>query len=243
VVSDLQVPFEFQEAVKSLQSLTRKIKFDLVLNVGDELDFNTISRHSEGKPESYLQTLNADRNRCRDILYSLKTDVVSRSNHTDRLFKVLVKIPGLMQLPELQYPAFMGFDELGIYYADKPFEIPGTNFVLCHGDEGAMSRIAGVTALNIGRRWGKSVIAGHTHKLGMTCHSEAFKGRLERVLMGVEVGHTCDLKKMSYLALKAYSANWQPGAAIIHVKKGNVSVEMVPFNADGSFTAMGKAFG
>ena len=214
-----------------------------MLNVGDEMDFNTIGRWTEGKAESFLQTLDADRRICQDILYDLKTDVVSRSNHSDRLYKSLQKIPGLMSLPELQYPKFMAFDDLGIHYAKQPYAIPGTNFVLCHGDEGVMSRIGGQTALNIAKRWGRSVISGHTHKMGYTCHTEAFNGRLERVLVGVEVGHTCDMKKMSYLALKAYSAQWQAGAVIIHIKRGNVSVEMIPFNTDGSFVAMGKAFG
>lgn len=223
--------------------MVKAFKFDLVLNVGDEMDFNTIGRWTEGKAESFLQTLDADRRICQDILYDLKTDVVSRSNHSDRLYKSLQKIPGLMSLPELQYPKFMAFDDLGIHYAKQPYAIPGTNFVLCHGDEGVMSRIGGQTALNIAKRWGRSVISGHTHKMGYTCHTEAFNGRLERVLVGVEVGHTCDMKKMSYLALKAYSAQWQAGAVIIHIKRGNVSVEMIPFNTDGSFVAMGKAFG
>ena len=223
--------------------MVKAFKFDLVLNVGDEMDFNTIGRWTEGKAESFLQTLDADRRICQDILYDLKTDVVSRSNHSDRLYKSLQKIPGLMSLPELQYPKFMAFDDLGIHYAKQPYAIPGTNFVLCHGDEGVMSRIGGQTALNIAKRWGRSVISGHTHKMGYTCHTEAFNGRLERVLVGVEVGHTCDMKKMSYLALKGYSAQWQAGAVIIHIKRGNVSVEMIPFNTDGSFVAMGKAFG
>jgi len=221
VVSDLQVPFHFTEAVTNLKKLVNAFKFDLVLNVGDEMDFNTISRFAEGKAESFMQTLDEDRATCQDILFELKTDVVSRSNHSDRLYKAVQRIPGLMGLPELQYAKFMGFDDLGIHYAKQPYAIPGTNFVLCHGDEG-------------------SVISGHTHRLGYTCASEAFNGRLERVLVGVECGHTCDLKKMAYT--RGY-ANWQAGAVIIHVKRGNVSVEMIPFNTDGSFTAMGKAFG
>ncbi len=240
VVSDLQVPFQFTEAVINLKKLVRAFKFDLVLNVGDEMDFNTISRFADGKAESFLQTLDQDRTTCQDILYDLKTDVVSRSNHSDRLYKAIARIPGLMALPELQYAKFMSFDDLGIYYAKEPYPIPGTNFVLCHGDEGAISKISGQTALNIGRRWGRSVVSGHTHRLGYTCHSEAFNGRLERVLVGVECGHTCDMKKMAYI--KGY-ANWQAGAVIIHIKRGNVSVEMIPFNVDGSFVAMGKAFG
>ena len=35
IISDLQVPFEFTEAITNLKKLVKKFKFDLVLNVGD----------------------------------------------------------------------------------------------------------------------------------------------------------------------------------------------------------------
>jgi hypothetical protein len=237
------VPFQFDEAIVNLKKLVNTFKFDLVLNVGDELDLNTISKYSQGKAESFQQTLNADRDLCKDILYDLKTDVVSRSNHGDRLFSAVSQIPGLMALPELQYEKFMGYEDLGIYFAKKPYEIPGTEFVLCHGDEGNLSRVGGSSALNIAKRWGKSCIAGHSHRMGYTCHSEAFNGRLQRVLVGIEVGHTCNISKMRYLAKGGYYANWQAGAVIMTIKRGNPSFEMIRFNTDGSFTALGKAFG
>lgn len=237
------MPFQFDEAIVNLKKLVNTFKFDLVLNVGDELDLNTISKYSQGKAESFQQTLNADRDLCKDILYDLKTDVVSRSNHGDRLFSAVSQIPGLMALPELQYEKFMGYEDLGIYFAKKPYEIPGTEFVLCHGDEGNLSRVGGSSALNIAKRWGRSVIAGHSHRMGYTCHSEAFNGRLQRVLVGIEVGHTCNISKMRYLAKGGYYANWQAGAVIMTIKRGNPSFEMIRFNTDGSFAALGKAFG
>lgn len=237
------MPFQFNEAIVNLKKLVNTFKFDLVLNVGDELDLNTISKYSQGKAESFQQTLNADRDLCKDILYDLKTDVVSRSNHGDRLFSAVSQIPGLMALPELQYEKFMGYEDLGIYFAKKPYEIPGTEFVLCHGDEGNLSRVGGSSALNIAKRWGRSVIAGHSHRMGYTCHSEAFNGRLQRVLVGIEVGHTCNISKMRYLAKGGYYANWQAGAVIMTIKRGNPSFEMIRFNTDGSFAALGKAFG
>ncbi len=176
-------------------------------------------------------------------MYDLRTDVVSRSNHGDRLFSAVSQIPGLMALPELQYEKFMGYEDLGIYFAKKPYEIPGTEFVLCHGDEGNLSRVGGSSALNIAKRWGRSVISGHSHRMGYTCHSEAFNGRLQRVLVGIEVGHTCNISKMRYLAKGGYYANWQAGAVIMTIKRGNPSFEMIRFNTDGSFAALGKAFG
>ena len=43
ITSDLQVPYHHEKAVKNLIKLTRKEKFDQVLNVGDELDMQSTS--------------------------------------------------------------------------------------------------------------------------------------------------------------------------------------------------------
>jgi hypothetical protein len=51
------------------------------------------------------------------------------------------------------------------------------------------------------------------------------------------------MQKMSYLAKRNYYANWQAGAVIMTIKRGNPSFEMIRFNTDGSFAALGKAFG
>ena len=40
ICSDLQVPFQFDAAISNLKTLVKAFKFDLVLNVGDELDLN-----------------------------------------------------------------------------------------------------------------------------------------------------------------------------------------------------------
>ncbi len=45
VISDLQIPFHHERAVKNLIKLVNKEKFDLVLNTGDELDMQS---HAQG---------------------------------------------------------------------------------------------------------------------------------------------------------------------------------------------------
>ena len=57
IVSDLQVPFHDRHAVKNLASFISKFKPHEVVTIGDEIDFNTISKWSEGTPEAYEQTL------------------------------------------------------------------------------------------------------------------------------------------------------------------------------------------
>jgi len=41
VISDLQIPYHHEAAVKNLIKLVNREKFDLVLNTGDELDMQS----------------------------------------------------------------------------------------------------------------------------------------------------------------------------------------------------------
>jgi len=71
VISDLQVPFHHEVAVKNVIKLARREKFDSVLVVGDEIDFNTISKWAEGTPLAYKQTIHDDRELTKSILWDL----------------------------------------------------------------------------------------------------------------------------------------------------------------------------
>jgi hypothetical protein len=238
VISDLQVPFHLPAAVKSLTKLVRREKFDQILCVGDEIDFDGLSKWARGTHLEWEGRLDADREACRQILWDLGVTDVTRSNHTDRLYHTLLRAPGLIGLPELDYPKFMGFDELGIKYHRKPYEfLP--NWVLVHGDEGSLNRNAGGTAAGLANKFGANVVCGHTHRLGLQGLSQGFKGRF-KTLWGFEVGNLMDSRQASYL--KAGSANWQGGFGIIEVHGKNVTCIPVPVNQDGSFTIYGKIY-
>ena len=120
VISDLQVPFHDERAVRNVAAFIRKWRPDDVLCVGDELDFQTISRWSSGRDE-WSGTIGRDRDTCQRVLYELQVNHIVRSNHTDRLYKSLAtRLPGLIGLPELEYENFMGFKTLGIKFHRKP---------------------------------------------------------------------------------------------------------------------------
>ena len=68
VISDLQVPFHDPKAVRNVAAFIRKWKPDDVLCVGDEIDFQTISRWSTGRDE-WSGTIGRDRNTAQDVLY------------------------------------------------------------------------------------------------------------------------------------------------------------------------------
>jgi predicted phosphodiesterase len=242
VISDLQIPYHHEIAVKNVAKLAKKERFDSVLVVGDEIDFQTISRWSQNTPLAYQQTLDQDRKLTQDILWDFtehsREAHVIRSNHTDRLYNTLLKVPGLIELPELQYPKFMDFESLGITYHKQFYEF-SKGWILAHGDEGNMNPNAGMTALNLAKKAGKSVVCGHTHRLGMSAYSEGLYGAY-RPLYGVETGNLMNRAKASYTK---GLANWQMGIVILESNGKNMNVQIIPINKDGSFTALGKSYG
>jgi len=239
VISDLQIPYHHEQAVKNLIKLVKREKFDLVLNTGDELDMQSQSKWAKGTHLEYEGQLDADRSLAQNILWDLGTTDITRSNHTDRLYHTLVRgAPSLIGLPELEYSRFMGFSDMGIRFHKKPFEFH-KGWVLVHGDEGSMNSNAGLTALGLAKKFGKSVVCGHTHRAGISAFTEGI-GASYRTLWGLEAGNVMDKKKASYL--KAGSANWQMSVAVIETHGDRVSPFLVPINKDGSFTLYGRLY-
>jgi predicted phosphodiesterase len=240
VVSDLQIPYHDPKAVHNLIDFIKRYKPDRVVSIGDEIDLPQISRWERGRLGEYARTIGRDRDTTVKLLEQLRVTDVIRSNHTDRLFTyVASNAAGLMGLPELQLENFLRLPELGITYWKKPMPIaPG--WVAVHGDHGRISQVAGQTALKQAQSHGKSVVCGHTHRLGLSSVTEASGGIVGRILTGFEVGNLMDFKKAHYTH---GSANWQQGFGIMYVDGKNVTPVAVPVAKDGSFIVEGKRYG
>jgi hypothetical protein len=240
VISDLQVPYHDERAVRNVAAFIRRFKPDQVITIGDEIDLPQISRWTEGTPGWYEQTLATDRDTTVQILWDLQVTDMIRSNHTDRLYNVIMKkIPAFLALPELKFEKFMKLDTLGIKFHRKPLEF-APDWIAIHGDEGSVKPTPGLTALEAARRHGKSVVCGHTHRAGQSAFTEASGGVLGRVLRGVEVGNLMDFKKAGYTK---GVANWQQAFAVFYVDKKTVTNTIVHIERDGSFVFEGKRYG
>jgi hypothetical protein len=162
-----------------------------------------------------------------------------RSNHTDRLYKVIMKkIPAFLSLPELKFEKFLKLDEMGVKFWTTPMPI-AKGWIAIHGDLGSLNPNPGLSALNQAKRHGQSVIMGHTHRAGRSAVSEASNGVLRRVLHGVEVGHAMDLKAAKYVS----TPNWQQAFAIVTENGKNVQVDLIYIEKDGTFQVHGRRYG
>ena len=240
VISDLQVPYHDERAVRNVASFIRRFKPDQVITIGDEIDLPQISRWTEGTPGWFEQSLGSDRDATVEILWDLQVTDMIRSNHTDRLYNVIIKkIPAFLALPELKFEKFMKLDELGIKFHRKPLEF-APDWIAIHGDEGSVKPTPGLTALDAARKHGKSVVCGHTHRAGQSAFTEASGGVLGRVLRGVEVGNLMQFSKAGYMK---GTGNWQQAFAVFYVDKKTVTNTIVHIEKDGSFVFEGKRYG
>jgi len=239
VVSDLQVPFHDRRAVDALAQCIEdtKGKDDIVLTIGDEMDFQTISRWSAGTPLEYERSIGKDRDATVQVLKDLQVQHMIRSNHTDRLYnQVMRRLPGLLGLPEVELPNFLRLPELGITFHEEAFQVaPG--WVAMHGDEAGVSQIAGQTAAGLVRKVGMSVVCGHTHRLGFQLFTTSVNGQVTRTLWGFEVGNLMDMRRAKY----AKTHNWQMGFGILYIDGNKVHPQPVPIEKK-SFVVEGTVY-
>ena len=240
VIPDLQCPYEDSHVVRNLSIFIKAFRPDAVVTIGDEIDLPQISRWTEGMPGWFEQTLGDDRDQAVEVLWSLvehaKEAHMIRSNHTDRLYNVIMKkIPAFLALPELRFEKFLKLDELGITYHKKPYAFQ-KGWVAVHGDEQGINPNAGLTALGAARRHGFSVICGHTHRAGMSAFTEASGGKVGRILRGVEGGHLMDVRKAGYTK---GTMNWQQAFVIVE----DTQVTLINLEKDGTFVVNGRRYG
>ncbi|WP_052069465.1 hypothetical protein [Streptacidiphilus albus] len=162
-------------------------------------------------------------------------------NHDRRISDYLHKYaPAVADMPEWQFDRLLSFEQFGMELRPSIAELaPG--WVSTHGDnrEIPLRPTAGATAYAAAERYGVNVACGHTHRAGMVQTSHGYNGRM-RPRIGLEIGHICDMRKVSYLG-SGY-ANWQMAFGVLHVNGNSVQPQLVLIGNDGSFTFDGMKF-
>jgi hypothetical protein len=232
VLSDLQIPYHDPVALKKVLAFIKWYRPNELWCVGDELDAPEPSRWNKGMAGEYAPTLQDSIDQTynimadfRDALGRNKPFIIQRSNHTDRIQTYIRKYaPAFGSLESLKIEELLGYSSLGIQYLHRFKELlPG--WVMAHGDEGRSVQVPGSTAMSLAKKLGKSVVCGHTHKLGLQHETTGLYGK-NRTVYGLEVGHLMDMRQASYLT--SGIANWQQGIGILVEKNRKVIPYAVP---------------
>jgi metallophosphoesterase superfamily enzyme len=248
IISDTQVPYDDRRALRTVIRFIGDWQPDRVIHIGDLMDYPTPARWSKGTAQEFAKMVKADNVHAKERFFGPLREVydgpveVHEGNHDLRPREYLTKYAPALAEYENQFHIenLLDFDGFGVKLLEE-FHTIAPGWVTTHGHRGqiSLSRIAGNTALNAARKFGTSVIMGHTHRMGICSHTEGYGGTATRVLTGMEVGNLLDMRRAEYL--KGGTGNWQQGFGIVTIEGKHVKAEVIPIE-HGKFTVDGHVW-
>lgn len=237
VIGDTHFGAESQNVIDLFLATVQELKPQRVILNGDTLDMFAISRYP--KDVRYLCSLNKEREsyhrflkQLHDITESYSAQIIeTNSNHSGdglegRWWRYLSdRIGELASIPEIQQK--LSYENVflpdaswsRVKLVDYVEIAPG--FVVMHGD--VVRKHGGYSARGLLEKWYTSIIANHTHRIGMSSQRiPSIGSQEERIIRVYENGCACDLKP-----LYASAANWQNAFSVVQHHGGSVSVETV----------------
>lgn len=255
IMPDVQAPLHDEKLVNKFIQFLADYEPDELGQVGDFTDSTEISRWVRGKKGEYAGDLAGGFRTSKAILGAIREVFdgrfrIVRSNHDDRLELYIdgcaAGLASLMD-EELNIEYLAGFNQYGVeFIRDEVVELtPQARdpWLMCHGDEGSLSPVAGKTAFNLAKnKFGANVVCGHTHRAGLTGETYGYNGKNHTLRQGLEVGHFMDITKADYLKKKGVAANWQQSFGILHIHGSKVYPQLVQVDYDGEFSVEGKLY-
>ncbi|MGW6597888.1 metallophosphoesterase [Streptomyces sp. NPDC055036] len=248
VISDTQIPYHDRKALKNLIQFVGEYQPDLVLQIGDLMDYPAPSRWTTGTRAEFEGGVIRDSEIgkaefCKPLreAYSGPVEVLE-GNHDERPRVYLSQRAPALAAEDRFYRLenlldFPAYD----FRLRAPWEPLGPGWTAIHGHEvKGLSMIPGRTATAVARKARTSVIMGHTHRLAVSPESGGFNGKLS-TFYGFEVGHLMDVKQAGYL--KGGPANWQKGFGILYQDRQGITPQAIPVSNDGSFIVEGQRYG
>jgi hypothetical protein len=249
ITSDLQIPYHHNRQLKSHLRFIADWQPDYVLNIGDLIDLPQPSRWNTGTREEFRGTVQRDVETTKRIYFEALRSVYSGpvgmhiGNHDERAEKYAIeRAPAL--IPEdgpnpYRADILLDFDGFGVEDVGGFYDLaPG--WVSTHGHLGTpLRQVGGGSAIAAARKIGKSIVQGHTHRMGIIHETTGYSAKATTVT-GFEVGNMMDMRKADYVMRKSGMANWHSGFGVLYVDGNTVQPIGVKMNRDGSFLFEGR---
>lgn len=214
-ISDHQIPYHDDRAIKLMYQVLRDVKPDKLFIVGDFIDFKPISTYAkDANTMSLKEEIELGRK------YLLEHIMIAKEanpnveiwwlfgNHEARMEKALARDADQFQDLEVDgelvnsIPHLFSLKKLGVKFQPYKTRYNLHNVSIEHGS--FVSQKAGQTATKHMESRGVSVIHGHTHRLGLIYRRV---GHIQQ--FGIELGCLCSLTP-DY----SFEPNWTQGFAI-----------------------------
>lgn len=186
VISDTQEPFGHRDAIPFLKWAKKKYSPDLIVHVGDEMDFHALGDWDHD-PDGYSagDELKAGLERMQEYYALFPKVFACRSNHTDRPLRKAFKA-GIPSAFMRSYAEFLQAPK-GWVWADQ-HKIDGVVYEHGEGFSGAMG------ALKCATKNGEPTVIGHIHSHAGIMYSANAKD----IIFGFNVGCLIDRHKYAF---------------------------------------------
>jgi predicted phosphodiesterase len=203
VISDLHIPYHHKDAFEFLREIKNEYKPDLVVNIGDLLDFHAISVHSHD-PDLYSagHELKVARQYVRQLEDIFPKMIEVESNHSSLVYRRALKY-GMSKEFLKDYGDFLGtkkwqwIDDLTITMSN------GQRCFFTHG------RSADI--LKVSQTMGMSAVQGHYH----TKFIISYWANPDNIFFGMNVGCLIDQKSLAFQYAKNFKTRFIIGCGII----------------------------
>ena len=238
ILSDIHGPYVNQPAFKMVLDFTREFKPTHIDIIGDCVDFFDVSRYTKdplrkmflGREVAF--TIDVILAELRAAAPKSKITWVA-GNHEDRLTTYLAnRAPELASLPSLDMRSLFETEKLRIIYTTSAIELGDT--VLTHGHMARKG--SGATARAMLDTYGRSVVHGHTHRLGAI-----YKTSNHKTFMAFENGCLCSF---DVPFIKDGMADWQLGYSVAYLMgDGRFRFEQISIPDDLTLAYGGRLYG
>lgn len=234
IIPDIQYPYHDHVLLKKILDVVRDRQPDQIVQIGDGIDFPTVSQWSKGTAGEYADTLQEHIDGYRsDVLVPLResapqADVLWLEGNHDLRVKDFVRkyAAPLTNLRVLDMKSLFGLQDLGIRYERGPVRI-ATNTLAIHGHEsGGYCASASAWDAKFSKRYGsdKSFVFGHTHQPFLLTRAFGYDGRVSpRFTMNA--GSIMDPVQATYV--KDGAVSWVPSFAFLEDDGKRVWPELV----------------
>lgn len=246
ILPDVHVPIHDKRIIRAFIKFIADYQPDELLCIGDLMDYPQPSRWSKDTAAEYEGSVFEDSEVCKkEVLAPIRAVYGGKftfieGNHDERARVYLAKYsPALAESHAFDIDNMLDFTDYGIELMPDVYDVaPG--WVATHGHRGGirLNQVAGITALNAARKFGKNVVMGHTHRLSVVHHTGGYSGS-PHTLSGMEVGHFVNVPMAGYL--KGSMPNWQAGFGILTADGSHVRADAVPI-LNNRFTVEGVSY-
>lgn len=239
ILPDIQYPYHDALALSKIMKVIKDIQPDSILQIGDGIDFPTVSRWAKDTALEYAPTLQEHIDGFKGVLSNLREAAPNaritwlEGNHDLRLKQFLASYaPALSVLRALETENLFGLAELGVEYTKGPLRV-GTNTYAVHGHEsGGYSASPTAWDLKFVKRYGshQNYIFGHTHQPFLLTRAYGYEGKVSpRFTMNV--GSIMDPVQATYV--KDGAVNWVMSFALLRDDGKRIYPELVTMNDRG----------